>query len=180
MPIWEPRRKLIAHQCCGQLTAVKTGYPLTSITWPYRGLRCRPVEVKYFLKLSPDKLLVFKWSQAQVCFFKKFIWNMSCLCHYGPALLRFWFQKFGHKNSASYLKTQAEDTFFIMDTRWSRSTSNLYALIGQNLTGEFTRKIYAVSWNLFTLTAQAGRVLCQLVMFFTVVSHWMHKMKYSC
>ena len=26
------RRKLIAHQCCGQLTAVKTGYPLTSIT----------------------------------------------------------------------------------------------------------------------------------------------------
>ena len=32
MPIWEPRRKLIAHQCCDQLTAVKTRYPLTSIT----------------------------------------------------------------------------------------------------------------------------------------------------
>ena len=46
----------------------KTGYPLTSITWPYRGLRCRPIEVKYFLKLSADKLLVFKWSQAQVYF----------------------------------------------------------------------------------------------------------------
>ena len=30
--LWEPRRKLIAHQCCHQLTAVKTGYPLTSIT----------------------------------------------------------------------------------------------------------------------------------------------------
>ena len=59
----------IAHQCCDQLTAVKTGYPLTSITWPYRGLRCRPIEVKYFLKLSADKLLVFKWSQAQVWFF---------------------------------------------------------------------------------------------------------------
>ena len=27
-----PRRKLIAHQCCHQLTAVKTGYLLTSIT----------------------------------------------------------------------------------------------------------------------------------------------------
>ena len=25
----------IAHPCCGQLTAVKTGYLLTSITWPY-------------------------------------------------------------------------------------------------------------------------------------------------
>ena len=37
-----------------------------------------------------------------------------------------------------------------MDTRWSRSTSNFYALIGQNLTGEFMPKIYAASWNLFT------------------------------
>ena len=37
---------------------------------------------------------------------------MSCLCHYGPALLRFWFQTYlGHENSASYLKTQAEKTF---------------------------------------------------------------------
>ena len=27
----EPRRKLIAHQCCDQLTAVKTRYPLTTL-----------------------------------------------------------------------------------------------------------------------------------------------------
>ena len=26
---------IIVHPCCGQLTAVKTGYVLTSITWPY-------------------------------------------------------------------------------------------------------------------------------------------------
>ena len=45
--VWEPKRKLIAHQCCDQLTAVKTGYPLTSITLPYRGLKCRPIEVEY-------------------------------------------------------------------------------------------------------------------------------------
>ena len=38
-----------------------------------------------------------------------------------------------------------------------------YALIGQNLTDEFMRKIYAASWN--SLTAEADRVLCQLVMF---------------
>ena len=56
----------IEQQCCDQLTAVKTGDPLTSITWLYRGLRCRPIEVKYFLKLSADKLIVFKWSRAQV------------------------------------------------------------------------------------------------------------------
>ena len=42
-------------------------------------------------------------------------------------------------------------TFLTKITSWSRSTSNFYALIGQNLTGEFMRKIYAASWNLFTL-----------------------------
>ena len=59
-----------------------------------------------------------------------------------------------------------------MVTRWSRSTSNFYALalIGQNLTGEFMRKIYAASSILFTLTAEADRVLCQLVMFFLHVT----------
>ena len=51
------------------------------------------------------------------------------------------------------------------------STSNFYTLISQNLTGEFMRKIYAASWNLFTLTAEADRVLCQLVMFLTVFFH---------
>ena len=65
-----------------------------------------------------------------------------------------------------------------MVTRWSRSTSNFYALIGQNLTGEFMRKIYAASWKLFTLTAEADRVLCQLVMFLTVF--FSGCTKYSC
>ena len=31
---------------------VKTGYPLTSITWPYSWLRCRPIEVACFLKVN--------------------------------------------------------------------------------------------------------------------------------
>ena len=67
--------------------------------------------------------------------------------------------------------------FLSMVTHWSLSTSSFYALIGQNLTGEFMRKIYAASWILFTLTAEADRVLCQLVMFLTVFFHWMYKMK---
>ena len=67
-----------------------------------------------------------------------------------------------------------------MVTRWSRSTSKFYTLIGQNLTGEFMRKIYALSLKLFTLTAEADRVLCQLVMFLTVFFNWMYKMKFSC
>ena len=78
------------------------------------------------------------------------------------------------------IKIQAGRPFLTMGTCWSRSTSNFYALIGQNLTGEFMRKIYAASWNLLTLTAEADRVFCQLVMFFTVFCLWMHKMKYSC
>ena len=67
-----------------------------------------------------------------------------------------------------------------MIMRWSRSTFRFYALIGQNLTGEFMRKIYAASLILFTFTAEAYRVLCQLLMFLTVFFHWMYKMKYSC
>ena len=72
--------------------------------------------------------------------------------------------------------------FLTKDTRWSRAASNFYALIAQNFTGEFMRKIVAASWKLFTLTAwdEAYRVLCQLVMFLTVFFHWMYKMKYSC
>ena len=64
--------------------------------------------------------------------------------------------------------------------RWSRSTSNFNGLIGQNMTGEFMRKIYAASWNLFTVAAKADRVLCQLVMFLTVFFCWMYEMKFSC
>ena len=54
----------------------------------------------------------FKWSQAQVYFFQWFIWNMLCLCHYGPALSRFWFQTdLGRENSATFLKIKAGKTF---------------------------------------------------------------------
>ena len=66
---------------------------------------------RIFLKLSADNLLLFKWSQAQVCFLKMYI-NMSCLSHHGPALLRFWLQTYlGHENSGSYLKIQVGKTF---------------------------------------------------------------------
>ena len=97
--------------------------------------------------------------------------------------LKFWFQTdFGLKNSASYYRQgrQLLLTLHTMLTRWSCSTSNFYALIGQNLTGESMRKIYAASWILFSLTVEAERVLCQLVMFLTVLFHWMYKMKFSC
>ena len=88
--------------------------------------------------------------------------------------LKFWFKTdLGRENSASYYRQgrQLLLTLLTMVTRWSRSTSNFYALIGQNLTGELMGKIYAASWILFTLKAEADRVLCQLVMFLAVFFH---------
>ena len=107
------------------------------------------------------------------------MWNKLCLC---VAPLKFWFQTdLGGENSATcYMEgRQSLLTFLTVVARWSHSTSNFYALLGQNLTGEFMRKINASSWNLFTLTAEADRVLCQPVMFSAVFFHWMYKMKYS-
>ena len=80
---------------------------------------------------------------------------MLCLC---AAQLKFWFQTdLGRENSASCYRQgrQLLSTFVTMVTRWSRSTFNFYALIGQNLTGEFMRKFYAACWNLFIVTAEA-------------------------
>ena len=62
-------------------------------------------------------------------------------------------------------------TFLTMVTRWSSSSFNFYALIGQSLTVEFMRKMYAASETCFPI-AEADRVLCrQLVMFLTVFFH---------
>ena len=88
----------IRHQCFDQLTAVKTGYPLTSITWPYRGLKCRPIEVEYFFEVQMIAASFFcQW----------FISNMLCLCHYGPALLGLWFlTDLGRDNSVSFFSAK--------------------------------------------------------------------------
>ena len=69
---------------------------------------------------------------------------MLCLC---AAQLRFWFQTdLGRENSATYYRQgrQLLLTLLTLVTRWSRSTSNFYALISQ-----FMRKIYVGSWILF-------------------------------
>ena len=70
---------------------------------------------------------------------------MSCI---SAAQFKFSFQTdLGSENSATYYRQgrQLPLTLLIMITRRSRSSSNFNALIGQNLTGEFMRKIYAAS-----------------------------------
>ena len=42
-------------------TAVKSRYPLTSTTWPNRGLRLEIIDVKCFLKLTTDQVMDFCW-----------------------------------------------------------------------------------------------------------------------
>jgi len=156
----------IAHQCCDQLTAVKTGYPPTSITWLYRGLRCRHIEVEYFFKVE-----VIRWQFTSflmitglgLVFFKIHMKYVMFMCCTIKSLISNWPRTW--KFSQYFLQIQAGRPILTMVTRWSRSTSNFYALIGQNLTGEFMWKICAASWILLTLTVEAERVLCQLVIF---------------
>ena len=46
--------------CTSMLSSIdKTAYPLTSITWPFRGLRCRPIKVEYFFGSYPLTIYSF-------------------------------------------------------------------------------------------------------------------------
>ena len=96
------------HQCCEQLTAVKTVYPLTSITSSSRGLRYRTIEIEYFLKLSADKYPVFKWSQAQVYFLKIHMKYVMFMCHTIKILISNWPQT--QKSSQLLPVTGREDS----------------------------------------------------------------------
>ena len=89
-----------------------------------------------------------------------FFKNSYDIRHYVPALLRFWFQtNLGHENSASYLEIQAGKTFFFPRSHVGHALRPIFLL--------WLVKIWTS--NLFTLTAEAVRVLCQLSVFF----HWM-------
>ena len=67
---------------------------------------------RVFFEVIRWQINSFKWSQARVYFFQWFTSNMLCLCHYGSALLGFWFQSdLGRENSASFLKVRAGKTF---------------------------------------------------------------------
>ena len=50
----------IGHSCYDQLTPVKTRYPLTSITWPYRGLKLTAHRGQVFWKVTVDQVLGFQ------------------------------------------------------------------------------------------------------------------------
>ena len=134
-----------------------------------------PIEVEYFLKLSADKLPVLNYRRL------KFIFSMIHMKY--VVFMSLWpstIKDFDFKLTSDakiqpvFKKYRQGRPFLTMVTRWSHCTSHFYALICQNLIGEFMRKIYAASWKLFTV------VYCLLTEFLTVFFHWMYKMKYSC
>ena len=119
----------------------------------------------------------FKRSQAQIYFFLMIHIKYVIFMSLWPCTIRILisYRHRTRKFSQFFCKsTGGEDPFLPWSRVSLRSTSNFYALIGQNLTGEFMQKMYATSWKLFTLTAKADRV----VMFITVFFLWMDKM--SC
>ena len=178
--------RLILHTYCTsmwQSINVVINWQLSKqgIRWPVSpdhiaGSGVDPSRSSIFLKLSADKLLVFKWSHAQVQFFlidMKYV--VFYMCRTIKILISNWPRKL--KFSQFLQVFQLLFDFSHQGHTLVALYVQFYALLGQNLTGEVMRKIYAASWNLFTLTAEADRVLCQLVMFFTVFFHWMYKMK---
>ena len=111
---------------------------------------------RVFLKFSADKL-----SQLKFIVFK-FIWNMLCLCHYFPTLLRFWLQtELRRENSASNLKMQEGKTLLTMVTLYVFFMLWLGNIWQVSSCGKFMQRLETcLLWQL-KLT-----VLCQLVMFF--------------
>ena len=68
---WQIHIFYIGHSQYGQLTAVKTRYPLSGITWTYRGLMCQLIEVTWFIwKLAADQLIVLLYrDQCLISYF---------------------------------------------------------------------------------------------------------------
>ena len=97
-----------------------------------------------FFEVIRWQVTSFQMIAGSSLIFFKFIWNMLCLC---AAQLKFWLQTdLGCENSTSCYRQgrQLLLTFPTMVTGWSRSAFQFYALIGQNLTDEFTEAILAL------------------------------------
>ena len=109
---------------------------LTSITWPSRGLKCRPIEVEYFFEVIRWQITSFKWSQAQVYFFQWFVWSMLCLSlwlHTVKILISNWprTRKFSHL----FRNKGGEDLFL----PWSRVGHALVTLYVQFLYSDWSK-----------------------------------------
>ena len=85
----------IEHPCCGQLTPVKTRHSLTSVMWPYRGLKFRAHQALVFFEVGRWPITGFRlnrglmrariksWSKYEFFFFSNVFhcfWVMGSRC----------------------------------------------------------------------------------------------------
>ena len=157
----------IAHQCCDQLTAVKKGirWPVSPDRIACSGVdpsrsniflhifsniflqvsadKCRPIEVEYLFAVIRWQVTSFQMIAGSSLFFLIHMKSVVfCMCRTIKMLISNWPRKLKFSQFLQAGKTcQLLLTFLSKVTRWSRSTSNVYSLIGQNLTGELMRKI---------------------------------------
>ena len=104
----------IGHPCYDQLTPIKTRYPLTSITWPYRGLKFKC----FFFKLTADQVLVFSigsWAHVWLTCWKqgrivrkpvKIITFLQYKCFCCFVLCIWWLLKLKTEDQTIYRKPQ--------------------------------------------------------------------------
>ena len=73
----------IVHPRCDQLTGVKTGYPLTSITWPYRGLSNESINVEYlfavigFQMITSSSSSFLHWKEVAFISYTITVWRLQ-------------------------------------------------------------------------------------------------------
>ena len=125
------------------------------IRWPvshYRiaGLGVDSFCLRVFLKLSADKLLVFQMIAGSSSSFLNARGKSSKVVLMSRSINIL--IDSGRENSASFYRR--EGSCFWLFSPWSlighAPSSHFHALIAQNLTGGFLRKIYALSGNLFS------------------------------
>ena len=116
---------------------------------------------------------------SSLCF-KKFIWNMLCLCRC-PTLLRYCCKTdLGRKNSASYLKIQAGKTFFLPWLRVGHALRQIFMLLldkiwQESSCGKFMQHLEScLLWQL-----KLPEFCVNLLFFLTFFINWMYKMKCS-
>ena len=115
----------IAHNCTSMLWSIDSCENRVSADQYHMAVPRAQVSTHWgrvFFEVFCWQITSFKWSQAQFYFFPWFIWNILCLCHHGPTLLRFWFQtELGRENSASFYKYRPGRPFLTMVKHWSRT-----------------------------------------------------------
>ena len=86
----------IGHLCYGQLTPLETRYALTSITWPYHGLRIRDYQGNmffFFFKLTADKILAGFWLDSNPNHYQGYLVIIRAWLFWitwGGAYFKFW------------------------------------------------------------------------------------------